>query len=247
MTAAIVELTLRAALGRRRTLLLALLAAVPVAVAIVVRLGGSTSDGGRLTADLLDALVVRTVLPLVAVVFGTGVLGSELEDGTAIYLLVKPIERWRIVVTKLAVAAGLTVALVIPATLAAGMVVGGGRGGELAAVGYTLAVGVGAIVYGAVFVALSVVTSRALIVGLVYTLLWEGVLAGLFAGTQLLSIRRYVLAIADGLSGRGGAGGASAVAALDAPTAALLAAVVLAVAFVVATRALESWEVRRAE
>ena len=35
-----------------------------------------------------------------------------------------------------------------------------------------------------VFLALSLVTSRALAIGLIYVLVWEGVLAGLFEGTR---------------------------------------------------------------
>ena len=46
---------------------------------------------------MLDTLVVRTVMPLVALIVGTAALGSEIEDGTAVYLMVKPIARWRIV------------------------------------------------------------------------------------------------------------------------------------------------------
>ncbi len=44
---------------------------------------------------------------------------------------------------------------------------------------------------------LSLVTSRALIVGLVYVLVWEGLVNGFLSGTRLLSIRHYTLAIAD--------------------------------------------------
>ena len=44
---------------------------------------------------------------------------------------------------------------------------------------------------------LSVVTSRALIAGLVYVFIWEGLINGLFAGTRLLSVRHYTLAVAD--------------------------------------------------
>ncbi len=44
---------------------------------------------------------------------------------------------------------------------------------------------------------LSIVTSRALIAGLVYVFVWEGLINGLFAGTRLLSIRHYTLAVAD--------------------------------------------------
>ena len=40
---------------------------------------------------LLDGLVVTTLLPLAALVYGTAALGAEIEDGTAVYLLSKPV------------------------------------------------------------------------------------------------------------------------------------------------------------
>lgn len=236
--------TLRGALGRRRTILIALLAVVPVLIAAVIRIGGTTSDGASLTAGLLDALLIATVLPLVALVFGTGVLGSELDDGTAVYLLVKPIERWRIVLSKATVAAAITIALVVPSTLVSGLVVGSGRGGESIAIAFTVAVIPGSLLYAAGFVALSVVTSRALIAGLLYVFIWEGLLAGLFAGTALLSVRQYVLAFAHSLAG--GDGGV-VTSSVDVQTAVVLSLVVLAVAIVIAIRRLGAWEVRTAE
>ena len=47
-------------------------------------------------------------MPLVALILGTAALGSEIDDGTAVYLLIKPIPRWRIALAKILVAAGLT-------------------------------------------------------------------------------------------------------------------------------------------
>ena len=71
-----------------------LLAGLPV----LDRAARSGSAAGSPNADrILDTLVVRTVLPLVALVVGTAALGSEIEDGTAVYLMIKPIPRWRIV------------------------------------------------------------------------------------------------------------------------------------------------------
>jgi ABC-2 type transport system permease protein len=240
----IIVVTLRGALGRRRTLLVALLAAVPTLIAAIIRLGGTTTDAATLTAGLLDALVVTTVLPLVALVFGTSVLGSELDDGTAVYLLVKPLERWRIVLSKSVVAAGITVVLVVPSALVAGWLVGGGRGADSIAIGFAIAVIPGSIVYAVGFVALSVVTSRALIAGLLYVFIWEGLLAGLFAGTALLSVRQYVLAFARSLAGSEGEVIKSSV---DVQTAIVLAVVVFAIALVIAIRRLATWEVRTAE
>jgi len=240
MIRSIVGATVRGVLGRRRSLLIVLLATVPVIIALIVRLSGGTSDAVGLTADLLDALIVRTILPLVALILGTAVLGSELEDGTAVFLLVKPIERWRIVAAKLAVAAGMTAGLVALVTLVTGLIVAAGRGGEEIVVAFTIAVAIGGVLYSALFVALSVVTGRALILGLAYILIWEGLLAGLLEGTQVLSIRQYTLAIARLLAG--GDGQAIAVT-LAGSVALVLSVVVFALSFVVASRRLASYEV----
>lgn len=195
----IVGVTLRGLLGRRRTLLMLALVALPVLIGLLVRLAG-----GRLELDrILDAMVVRTVLPLVALVLGTAALGSELEDGTAIYLIIKPVPRWRIVGAKMLVAAGLTVALIVPSVVATGLLVGGtGSPGPGTTFGFAVAAAVGGAAYACVFVGLSTFTSRALVLGLAYTMIWEGVLAGLLEGTRFLSIRQATLGIASGLAGR---------------------------------------------
>ena len=107
--APLIEVTLRGLLGRRRTFLLVLLAGLPVLIALLVRVTGGRPDADR----VLDTLVVRTVMPLVALIVGTAAIGSEIDDGTAVFLMVKPIARWRIALSKIAVAAGLTSALVV--------------------------------------------------------------------------------------------------------------------------------------
>ena len=116
--ATVVGVTLRALLGRRRTILMLLLAGVPVLLGLLVRANGS---GVRDVGATLDGLVVRVVLPLVALVFGTAALGSELEDGTAVPLLTKPIRRSTIVLAKIGVAGTLTATLLVPSTVIAGL------------------------------------------------------------------------------------------------------------------------------
>ena len=191
--AAIADVTLRALLGRRRTILMLLLAGVPVLLGLLVRANG---DGVRDVAATLDGIVIRVVLPLVALVFGTAALGSELEDGTAVHILTKPVRRSTIVLAKILVAGTLTAAMLVPSTILAGVLLG--RPGQLG-VTFALAIGVlvGSYLYVAIFVALSVATSRGLIIGLGYALVWEGVLAGLLPGSQVFSVREYVRGFAD--------------------------------------------------
>jgi len=60
---------------------------------------------------------------------------------------------------------------------------------------------IGSLLYCSVFVAVSLVTGRALVFGLAYVLIWEGLLAGLFVGTRTFSIRQVTLALADAIGG----------------------------------------------
>jgi ABC-2 type transport system permease protein len=201
--AAIASVTARALVGRRRSLLMLLLAGAPVLLALLVRLGGRGSSGTALVSAL-DGLLVTTVLPLVALVFGTAALGSELDDGTAIHILTKPIPRWSIVVPKLLVAGGLTAVLLVASTILTGALLGGGTSrGTAITVAFAVAIAIGSFVYASIFLALSAATSRGLIIGLGYSLLWEGVLAGALPGTQLLSVHEYVRGIAAAIAPAG--------------------------------------------
>ena len=236
----IAALTARNLLGRRRSLLLALLALLPVAIAILVQLSGRAGTGRlEVSTAIMDRLIVATILPIIALVFGTAALGAELEDGTAVFLLVKPIDRWRIVVAKLIVAVGLSVALVAPASFVAGAILAPGGTGLAGAVGAAVGTTVGAAVYSTVFFALSLVTGRALAIGLVYILVWEGVLAGLLEGIRTLSIRQYTLAISAAIAHPG----VTDPALLDARTALALAAIAVIGATVIAVRRLAAFEI----
>jgi ABC-2 type transport system permease protein len=233
---ALVEVTLRGLLGRRRTLLMLLLVALPVVVGVIIRLAGGRADA----PEILDTLVIRTVLPLVALVIGTATMGSEIEDGTAVYLLVKPIPRWRVALAKLLVAAGLTAVLIVPPVIVTGLLVGGLGPQSLAATfGFATAAIVGGAAYAVAFTVLGILTSRALVVGLAYTLLWEGVLAGLLEGTRFLSIRQATLGLAAALTGQD-----VGVYALALPVSLLILAVVAGGAFALATVALRRFQVR---
>lgn len=231
------RVTARALLGRRRTILMALLAGAPVLLGLLIRLGSGVRPSAL--QGSLDGLIVTSVLPLVALVFGSAALGSELDDGTGVHLLTKPIPRWAIVVPKLVVAGGLTALLVVPSTLLAGILIGGTGGDQLSVtLAFGVAVLIGAFVYGAIFVALGAATSRGLIIGLGYTLLWEGLLSGALKGTQLFSVREYIRGMASAIAPPGD------IKAVVGAQAFVLTAVVLIVAAVLASTRLSRHEIR---
>lgn len=198
MNTAIIGLTARQLLGQKRTLLMLGAAALPLVIAILYRLSSNDTNQPQFTArGLLGQLVIGTLLPLAALIFGTAALGSEIEDGTAVYLLSKPIPRWTVLFSKLLVAWLVTSALVVVTTLAAGAVAMSGAPQDGIVLGFTVAAVVGAFLYCALFVYLTVLTGRALIVGLIYVFIWEGVITRLFSGVRVMSIRQYSLGVAD--------------------------------------------------
>ena len=200
VTWTLASITARELLGRRRGLLLVLLALLPVALALIYRFAGNEADDSppvEFAPELIERVIVALVLPLAALVFGTAALGAEIEDGTAVYLLATPVERWRIALVKVATAAAATIALVTPATLLTALIVLGASDEHGLAVGFALAVTAGAVAYCSVFVALSAFTGRALIAGLGYVFVWETFATNIFQGTRWASIREYVLGVAD--------------------------------------------------
>ena len=231
----IARVTLRSLLGRRRTILMLLLAALPILVGLLVR---ANSPGVRDVGGTLDGLVIRIVLPLVALVFGTAALGSELEDGTAVHLLTKPIRRSTIVLAKVAVAGSLTALMLVPSTAIAALLLAR-PGSDAATTALAMSVGIfaGSFLYVSIFAALGVVTSRGLIFGLGYALIWEGLLAGLLPGSQVFSVREYVRGIVELIS-------PSAIESIVGSGAVIYAAVALVAAIVIGSVRLAAYEVR---
>ena len=239
MSGVIARITLRQLLSRRRTLLLLLLGGVLVLAAGIFRLAGEEARALPFTSGLLGSLGIGTLMPLVALIFGTGAIGAEIEDGTAIFLLAKPINRRTVVLTKLAVAALCSAALTCGPMLLAGLIATDGLGEGLV-VGMTAGAAIGSLLYCSIFVAASLVTGRALVFGLAYVLIWEGLLAGLFAGTRTFSVRQLTLAFADAI---GGIPADIFDAPLSLTSAVVVAIGLLVVATLIAIRRLSAFEI----
>jgi ABC-2 type transport system permease protein len=193
MNATIAMLTVRTLLGRRRALLLLVLPGVLLALAVVLRLTVDDASLVDVSVGLLGTFAIATVIPLLALIAGTGALGGEIDDGSIVYLLSKPISRHTIVVTKVAVAVAVTTVFGALPVLAAGWVLVGGREGIAA--GYGLGAFAAATAYCALFLLLSVLNRNAVVIGLIYTLVWETAIGGLVLGAGGISIQQWSLAV----------------------------------------------------
>jgi ABC-2 type transport system permease protein len=187
----VAAITLRALFGRRRFLLLLPLPLLVIGLAALGTSLGATTE--QLGDPVFEALGFAIVLPIMALVISTGVLGQEIDDGTLVHVLAKPIPRSEIILAKLGVAIVVTTIAVGVPLYIAGLVGGSAQLGLAAFAGAT----VGAFAYSGVFAALSVVTRRPVLIGLLYVLIWEGTLSNVLSGTRLLSIRQYSISVAD--------------------------------------------------
>ena len=178
MNRVVMQLTVRGLFGRRRAVLLVILPVLLLLLAALTR----WASGGDPTASagLTGGFAMGTVVPLMCLLVGTGVIGPEIDDGSIVYLLAKPLPRRTILLSKLVVAlAAALVFAVLPAMASAA--IAGDQGMRLTmAFGVTTALA--AIAYTTIFVALSVVTRNAVIVGLLYALVWETLLGGYVPG-----------------------------------------------------------------
>jgi ABC-2 type transport system permease protein len=110
-----------------------------------------------------------------------------------VHILTKPLPRRDIILAKLGIAVGVTaVTTAVPLYIAGVLADSTKLGLALAA-----AAAVGACTYSALFLLLSLLTRRPVLLGLVYILVWEGLLGRFVSGTRVLSIEQYVITIAD--------------------------------------------------
>jgi ABC-2 type transport system permease protein len=183
-------------MSRKRALLFAGPAIILIGISALLK---ATADSSSWPPEILG-IVGYLVLALTALIIGGSVLGAEVEDGSIVHLLATPVSRRAVVLSKYLVAVGLTIAFAaIPEYLAGAIATGPGSG---LAVGLFVGALAGSVIYNALFVMLTAVfsPSRALATGLLYILLWEGLLANLIPGVGLLSAEHYSLAIANSIA-----------------------------------------------
>jgi ABC-2 type transport system permease protein len=195
----VARLTVRGMLGRRRGLLLLAVPALLLVLSVIIR--ASVGEDETTTVNVLGTLALGTLVPLLGLIAGTGAIGPEIDDGSIIYLLAKPLPRWKIITTKLAVAIGCTVVFAAIPTYLAGVILFGNF--ESLALAYGVGALVAGIAYSAIFLLFGVITRHAVVVGLIYSLLWESILGNFVSGVKDLSVQQWALAVAGKIADPG--------------------------------------------
>ena len=195
----IFRLSLHQLAKRRRLLLILLLATLPVALAAAISAfaGEGESYKADLINNLLDAMLIAAIMPIVTIALATRAFGDELEDRTLSYLVLKPVRRSLIVLPKLLSSIVICGPLLIASGAVATLFALDGSGQAVVAVGVALFAGV--VAYAAIFTWAGLISTHALSFGLIYVFLWEGVLSTFLGGIRYLSVRGYTLAILHGM------------------------------------------------
>jgi ABC-2 type transport system permease protein len=151
---------------------------------------------------LVDTLVFR-ILPLAAAVFSSAVVAQEVEQKTIVYLLTRPVPRWKLILYRSL--AAMAVVFIVSALAAIGVSLGSFGGANRFLVSDLEAIALGSVAYVALFTFASLLVNRSTILCLLFAFVWETSVPNVPGDLYRLTITSYVSAIAHhpAISGAG--------------------------------------------
>lgn len=196
MNTTIARLSVQSLFGQRRGIILVILPALLLVLSLITVI---VTDGSLAVEPITMVFGFSLVLPLIALLISNGVLGPEIEDGSIIYLLSKPISRYVVVLSKFVIAAVVSVVFGGGSVFLSALIL------NISEPGQAFAIGVGGVAatlgYCGLFIALATLTRHGTIAGLIYILGFEGLLASWLEGLRYISVgswgRRIVGSLSD--------------------------------------------------
>jgi ABC-2 type transport system permease protein len=180
---AVFDLALEGMVWTRRSLLIAVMLALPAVLAIIVRMTfhrlPPRVSGFDFYGMVIAFYYVRNALPLAALFYATALIADEVEGKTITYLLTRPVQRSAVLVGKFAAYLATTIAMALPTVVATFFLLNTMRGftglgarvpelfRDMGVVVLTL------VTYGAFFTLFGVLLRRPTIPGLLFLFVWE--------------------------------------------------------------------------
>ncbi|MFL5243675.1 MAG: ABC transporter permease [Gemmataceae bacterium] len=195
-------LTLRQFVRGKRWWIFALLFLLPAGLAVLLR---ATTDDLPLRGMefiLVFSLIPLGLVPLISLLYASGIVQDELEEQTITYLLIRPLPKWGIYLGKLLATlttTALLVAICTSFTFIGIYAFANPPEGESIIVRCLKVDGLmalAAVAYSCLFALISLFTRRSLIAGICYTIILEGILGRLPFATRLLTVAYYFRVIA---------------------------------------------------
>jgi len=155
-------------------------------------------------ADLSSMLIFR-VLALASAIYTTSIIGQEVEQKTIVYLLTRPVARWKLLAMRYLASVTVVSIVAVMCVLFLTAVTFRGHFGENHLLANDIkTVIVGALCYGALFLFVSLISSRAMIICILYAFGWELSVGNLPGDLSYLTVYSYLQALAEHPSTNGG-------------------------------------------
>jgi len=212
----VLSLTMKTQLRTKRTLVLALVSAAPIAGAFLFaaaarfRLGEGAQTVVGAATDAMTLFYLSFLLLTVTLFYATAAINDEIEEKTITYLFVRPVPRSTIFLGKYVGATILASALILPSAALTFLVLlsvdspaeAVAHSGILLADLGVLCLGV--LAYSAFFGFLGAWLRRPLLVGLIFSLGWESVVTYIPGYLNRLTVMHYLQSILPHPSGERG-------------------------------------------
>lgn len=146
----------------------------------------------------VSTLMVFRILPLASAIYATAIVSQEVEQRTIVYLLTRSIPRAKLLLLRFAASVAVVFAISTLAAVTLSLAVfKGGAFGNALLYKDLLALALGSVAYGALFLFVSLLFNRALLICLLFAFGWEASVPNMPGSMAKLSIVSYVQAIAE--------------------------------------------------
>src|SRR5258706_10048774 len=108
---ALYVLTVRQHLHGKRWMVMAVLFLLPAGLVVLIRALSSHVPSAAMEFIFAFMFIPQALLPLVALIYGSGIIQDEQEEQTLTYLLIRPISKWALYLIKLLATLTTTVSL----------------------------------------------------------------------------------------------------------------------------------------
>jgi ABC-2 type transport system permease protein len=194
-------LTLRQHLHGKRWMVMAGLFLLSAGLVILIRTTSKNVPLVELEFIIAFLFIPQAILPLLALVYASGIVQDEQEEQTMTYLLIRPITKWALYLVKLLATLSTAILLAVAMTVLiyATIYFGSDAGFESVAARCLKAASINALAiftYCCLFGLLGLLTNRALVVGVLYAMFFEGLVANLPFSIRSATVIYYTRLIA---------------------------------------------------
>ena len=183
---------------RLKRLIVWIIVAIGLVAVAKTYLNFGASDSPADSYATMSSLLLFRLLPLASAIFSSAVLSAEIEQKTIVYLLTRPIPRPMFLVMR--TLASALVVFIVTSIAALGLSVS-----VFGPSGFTnhyflrdeVAIAVGSLAYGSLFVLVSLLVNRAMIISLLFAFAWETSVPSMPGSIYLMSISSHLTAIAQ--------------------------------------------------